>query len=342
MLPPGRAGEARSPREARGPAADSLHSGAVPPGRRARHAAGDCFGILLRNPPHNDRDGGGSHRRPAPGMRPSLPRGRILVAMGSAGWNGTRALVTGASSGIGAAIARELGAAGARVVLTGRNEAALARVAASSGTGASFLAGDLTDPAFRERLTEAVREHLGGLDLLVNNAGITMNARFEELESEVLRWIMEIDFFAQVELTRLVLPELFASKGRIVVMSSVTGLVGTPTRTAYAAAKHALHGLFGALRIELRSRGVSVTIACPGYVATPIRERAVLGDGREQGVDQAAGRTMLSAEDVARRTLRAAWRRRRMVLMGMETRLARILSIAAPGVLDNILEKATR
>ncbi len=267
---------------------------------------------------------------------------RYTRSMESTRWNGTRALVTGASSGIGAAIARLLGAGGARVLLTGRNAEALEAVTAECGEGASFLAGDLTDPAFREALAAGVRERLEGLDLLVNNAGITMNARFEALDPGVLRQIMEIDFFAQVELTRLLLDELIAARGRIVVMSSVTGLVGTPTRTAYAAAKHALHGLFGGLRVELRSRGVSVTIACPGYVATPIRERAVLGDGREQGVDQAAGRRMLTAEEVARRTLRAARRRRRLVTMGAETRLARLLSIVAPGRLDAILERATR
>lgn len=250
--------------------------------------------------------------------------------------------MTGASSGIGAALAERLGREEAGVFLTGRRTDALEEVAARCGPDAVTMAGDLTDPDFRNRLAQAVRERLGGLDLLVNNAGISMNARFEELDPEVLRRIFEINFFAPVELTRLLLSELIASRGRIVVMSSVTGLVGTPTRTAYAASKHALHGLYDALRVELRRHGVTVTIACPGYVATPIRERAVLADGSIQGHDQAAGRKMLSADEVARRTLRAAARGRRRVLMGRETRLARLLSIAAPGLLERILEKATR
>lgn len=257
-------------------------------------------------------------------------------------WQGQRALVTGASSGIGAALAEALGGAGARLLLTGRNGEALAEVAGRCGAETSAVAGDLTSAEFRERLAGAVRERLGGLDLLVNNAGISMNARFEELRPEVLRRIMEINFFAPVELTRLLLPDLVTARGRIVVMSSVTGLVGTPTRTAYAASKHALHGFFDALRVELRPRGVGVTIACPGYVATPIRERALLADGSSQGHDQAAGRRMLSADEVARRTLRAAARGRRRILMGRETRLARLLSLVAPGLLDRILERATR
>ncbi|HHQ47303.1 MAG TPA: SDR family NAD(P)-dependent oxidoreductase, partial [Acidobacteria bacterium] len=121
-----------------------------------------------------------------------------------------------------------------------------------------------------------------------------------------------------------------------------TGLVGTPTRTAYSASKHALHGFFGALRVELRESGASVTIVCPGYVATPMRTRALLADGSEQGRDQAAGRRMLTAAEVARRSLDAAWRRRRLLKLGRETHLARWLSCLAPGLLDSILDRATR
>ncbi len=257
-------------------------------------------------------------------------------------WQDCRALVTGASSGIGAAISEHLARNGARLFLTGRNPEALARVADRCPNTPTFLPGDLTEPGHRQHLAQQVKDVLGGLDLLVNNAGISMNARFEELDPTVIRRIFEINFFAAAELTQLLLPPLIEARGRIVVVSSVTGLVGTPTRTAYAASKHALHGLFSGLRVELRSRGVSVTVACPGYVATPIRVRAVLADGSLQGHDQAAGRKMLSADEVARRTLHAAARRRRIVLMGTETRLAKIFSIVAPGLLDLILERATR
>ncbi len=258
---------------------------------------------------------------------------------GRSPWDGARALVTGASSGIGEAIARRLAAAGAAVVVTGRNAEALEALAAAHPGSVEAVAGDLTRPEVRERLAAAAGDRL---DLLVNNAGVTMNARFEELDPEVVRRIMEINFFATVELTRLLLPALVTARGRIVVMSSVTGLVGTPTRSAYAASKHALHGLFGSLRVELRRRGVSVTIVCPGYVATPMRRRALLADGSEQGRDQAEGRRMLSADAVARATLAAAARRRRLVRLGSETHAARLLSLVAPGLLDAILERATR
>lgn len=264
--------------------------------------------------------------------------------MGSPRWKGRTAIVTGASSGIGAAIATDLARAGADLVLTGRRREALEEVAVrcrEAGTTVESLVGDLTDSAVREQVASLARREYGGIDLLVNNAGVTMNARFSELAPEVLRTIFEINFFAAVELTRLVLPDLRARQGRILVISSVTGLVGTPTRTAYAASKHALHGLFDALRVELRQDGVGVTIACPGYVATPMRERALLGDGSIQGHDQAAGRRMLSPEEVSRRALHAVWRRKRLIKMGAETHLARMLSLLAPGILDAVLARAT-
>jgi short-subunit dehydrogenase len=254
-------------------------------------------------------------------------------------------VVTGASSGIGAAIARQLAGAGAAVTLNGRNAERLEAVATAcreGGTVAATVVGDLTEATVRERIVAAALALHGGIDLLVNNAGLTMNARFAELQPDVLRRVVEVDFFATVELTRLALPSLRKRKGRILVVSSLTGLVGPPTRTAYAAAKHALHGFFGALRIELRCDGVSVTIACPGYVDTPMRFHAVLGDGREQGSDQAAGRKMLTADAVAAASLRAVARRRRMILLGRETRLARLLSIVAPSLLDRVLAKSTR
>jgi short-subunit dehydrogenase len=265
------------------------------------------------------------------------PRGRF--------WEGKRALVTGASSGIGATLARRLAREGARVLLTGRRGEALEAVAAAAradGAEAAVLAGDLTEGGFAARLAEFAGSGGQALDLLVCNAGVTMNARFVDLEETVLRRIMEVNFFANAALTRQLLPALAAARGRIIAVSSVTGIVGVPTRTAYAASKHALHGLFESLRIELRGTGVSVGIVCPGYVDTPMRTRALLGDGQTQGRDQAAGRRMLSAEGVAVAILEAAEKRRRLVLLGREARLARALSIVAPGLLERILARSTR
>jgi short-subunit dehydrogenase len=254
------------------------------------------------------------------------------------------ALVTGASSGIGAALARALAEAGARLVLTGRNEERLTEVAQSCQGLADVMTvpADLSDPLQREKLVAATLEHHQRLDVLVNNAGITMNAQFADIDIDLVRRILEIDFFSVVDLTHRLLAPLCEASGRIVVMSSVTGVVGVPSRTAYAAAKHALHGLFDALRVELRPHGVGITIACPGYVDTPIRHRALVADGSEQGRDQAAQRSMLTAEEVAHRTLRAAARRRRRALMGRETVLARWLSVLSPALLERMLARSAK
>lgn len=259
-------------------------------------------------------------------------------------WSGRRALVTGASSGIGAALARQLAEQRAVLLLTGRDRGALDACAGgcrAAGAQVTAVAGDLTEAAAIARLEREVSA-LGGLDLLVHNAGVTMNARFAELDLGVVRRIMEINYFAAVALTQAALPALLAARGCIAVLSSLTGLVGVPTRTAYAASKHALHGFFTSLRVELRDAGVKVTIVCPGYVDTPMRSRALGADGIPQGFDQAASRRMLSADEVARATLEAAARGRRLVLLGRETRFARIFSCVAPAVLDRILARATR
>lgn len=274
---------------------------------------------------------------PAPGKGYNPP-------MANGWWSGRRALVTGASSGIGAALARQLAEDSAVLVLTGRDGGALDACAGGCravGAQVTAVAGDLTEASTIARLGEVVAE-LGGLDLLVHNAGVTMNARFDELELAVLRRIMEINFFAVVALTKVVLPHLITAEGRIAVVSSVTGLVGVPTRTAYAASKHALHGFFDSLRIELAATGVGVTLVCPGYVDTPMRSRALKGDGTLQGFDQAKGRVMLTAQEVARATLQGAARGRRLVLLGRETRLARLLSVLAPGFLDRLMARAAK
>ena len=260
-------------------------------------------------------------------------------------WRGCRAIVTGASSGIGAAIAERLVAAGARVVMTGRDLRALDRVATACldlPGEVETVAGDLTSEEVQQEVVAACRERFGGVDLLVNNAGISMNARFADLDEEVLRQVFEVNFFAAASLTRLALPDLVASRGRIVVMSSVVGLVGTPTRSGYAASKQALHGLFEAVRVELKPQGVSVTLVCPGFVDTAVRARALLADGTPQGADDATGRRMMTPQKVAKVTLQAAAKRRRLVKVGMETHLARVLSLCCPGVLERVLVRRGR
>jgi len=181
-------------------------------------------------------------------------------------------LVTGASQGIGREIALQLARHGARVGLMARSRSDLEATAAAcrtEGAQALILPGDVgseTDCAAAVRSTCA---DFGSLDMLIANAGISMLSAFEDLdELEPLERVMRVNYFGAVYCTRHALPHLIASRGRIVAVSSLSGLTGVPTRTGYAASKHAMRGFFDSLRIELRRHGVSVTVAYPGFVDT--------------------------------------------------------------------------
>jgi short-subunit dehydrogenase len=195
-------------------------------------------------------------------------------------WAGKRVWITGASSGIGAGLARAFGREGADLILSGRKVAALEAVADVAGGNALLLPFEATDYA---ALPAAV-DKAGHIDLLINNAGISQRGLAEDTLIEVYRTIMEVDFFAPLALTKLVLPEMLARQsGHIAVVASVAGKVGSPQRTGYCAAKHAVMGFFDALRTEVGHRGVKVSTIVPGFVKTEIGKRALRGDGSVKG-----------------------------------------------------------
>lgn len=207
------------------------------------------------------------------------------MASSTEGFAGRRVWVTGASSGIGAGLARAFGRAGAELILSGRKVAALEAVAEAAGGNAELLPFEATDMA----ALPGIVERAGPVDLLVNNAGISQRSLAEDTDFHVYRTIMEVDFFAPVALTKLVLPQMLArGHGHIAVVASVAGKVGSPQRTGYCAAKHAVMGFFDALRTEVAHRGVKVSTIVPGYVATPIATRALTADGspRGEGADE--------------------------------------------------------
>jgi short-subunit dehydrogenase len=188
--------------------------------------------------------------------------------------------ITGASSGIGAALARALGAAGARLVLSGRRVEALEAVAGDIAGGARLLPFEATDFDALPGVVAAA----GPVDLLVNNAGISQRSLAHQTDMSVYRTIMEVDFFAPVALTRLVLPQMLArGSGHLAVVASVAGKVGSPMRTGYCAAKHAVMGWFDALRTEVEHKGLKVSTIVPGFVQTEIGNRALTGDGTPVG-----------------------------------------------------------
>ncbi len=191
--------------------------------------------------------------------------------------------ITGASSGIGAGLATAFARAGARLILSGRRLEALAEVAGRCQAQVLTLPFETTDLA-RLPAVVAEAEAFGAIDILINNAGVSQRSLALDTEFDVYRTIMEIDFFAPLRLTQLVLPAMVArGGGAIVNNASVAGKVGSPLRTGYCAAKHAMVGWSDALRAEIAQYGVSVHVVTPGFVATGIAANALKGDGSVNG-----------------------------------------------------------
>jgi short-subunit dehydrogenase len=257
-------------------------------------------------------------------------------------------IVTGASTGIGRALALELAGAGAKLVLAARDEAALARVAAecaARGARALVRRTDVTRAADCAALVDLAVGELGRLDVLVNNAGMSMSARFDALaDLSVFEQLMQVNFLGAARLTQLALPHLVASRGRLVAVASVAGVAGVPTRTGYAASKHALVGFCDSLRIELAGSGVTVTVVVPDFVQSEIRERAFGPDGKPlgRGNSPVQEQAVMSAETCARLVSRAIARRDRQALLSRRVRLGLWLRLLAPALTDRIAARAVR
>lgn len=200
-------------------------------------------------------------------------------------WRNRTAWITGASSGIGEAMARELGARGARLILSGRRIEALESVAAETGGETFILPFEASDFAAIPEIVETAQDWRGPIDLLVNNAGIGQRSLAIDTRFEVYQKILEIDFLAPVRLTQLVLPAMVArGSGQIAVIDSISGKLGSPMRTGYCAAKHACVGYFEALRSEIElAYGIGVTLIFPGFVNTSIAVNALAADGSRRG-----------------------------------------------------------
>jgi short-subunit dehydrogenase len=217
--------------------------------------------------------------------------------------------ITGASSGIGEGLALAFARAGARLVLSGRRVEALAEVAGRCQASTLLLPFEATDLAILPEVVAEAQAKTGGIDILINNAGISQRSLALDTDFSVYRTIMEVDYFAPLRLTQLVLPAMVArGSGAIVNNASVAGKVGSPLRTAYCGAKHALVGWSDALRAEIAQYGVSVHVVTPGFVATGIAANALKGDGSINGpnddpvnagisIDEAAGQILAALAD---------------------------------------------
>lgn len=254
-------------------------------------------------------------------------------------------VVTGASDGIGAEMARQLAArhkGGGAIVLAARNEPALAAVAAgceAMGAQTLVVRTDVSDEAQCRALMAATAGRFGRIDALINNAGMSAQALFEDVRAEDLAWyeqLMRINLWGSVWCTHAALEHLKASRGHIVAVSSLAGLIGVPGRTAYSATKFAMTGFFEALRAELRGAGVSVTTAYPGVVATQIRYRGFNAAGVAAGSSGLKEDTAMSVQECARLILDGMQQRKREVVMTGKGKLGRFMKLIAPGVVENM------
>jgi len=263
-----------------------------------------------------------------------------------AAYAGKTVIVTGASSGIGRALCLALAPQRPRLVLSGRDEARLEHAAeACREAGAEALAvrADVTVPAQCQVLVARAVERFGGVDVLVNNAGVGMIALFEEVtDLSVFESQMRVNYLGAVYATWHALPELKRSRGQIVAVASLAGLTGVPYRTGYAASKHAMFGFFDSLRIELRDTGVSVTVVAPDFVLSEIHRRALGPDGKPLGRSPMQEDKIMTAERCAAEIIRAMEKRRRLWVGSLRGRLGRWVRLAAPGLIDRVALKAAR
>jgi NAD(P)-dependent dehydrogenase (short-subunit alcohol dehydrogenase family) len=263
-----------------------------------------------------------------------------------AAYAGKVVVVTGASQGIGKALALELAAQRPRLALAARDEPALEAVASecrARGAEALVVRTDVADEASCRSLVERTVERFGGTDALVNNAGIGMLARFEDVSDlSAYERLMRVNYLGSVYPTFYALPHLKRSRGQIVAVSSLAGLSGVPMRTAYAATKHAQVGFFDSLRVELRGTGVGVTVVCPYWVRSEIRRRAAGPDGRTVGASPVREDEVMTAEECARLVVRAMSRRQRMLVMTFKGKLGQWVKLVAPALVDRMAAEAVR
>ena len=253
----------------------------------------------------------------------------------------SRVAITGASSGIGRALAEALAAERARLVLNARREEKLRELAdrlAAAGCQVELVLGDVTDPAVRQSIIDRAHSAFGGLDVLVNNAGIGALGRFDEADSERLRQIMEVNFFALVELTRLALPLLKAGRQPLVVnVASILGQRGIPLSSEYCASKFAVRGFSESIRAELTKNGVDVLVVSPGTTETEFFSSVI----ERRGPVPWAERRGQSPEAVARRTVRAMRHGRHEIIPNLQGRILCWLNRAAPRLVDAIMARLT-
>jgi short-subunit dehydrogenase len=251
----------------------------------------------------------------------------------------SRAVITGASSGIGRALALELARQGAELVITARREDRLCAVAneiSALGGQSQHVVGDLCVPETRAAVIQAVQQRFGGLDILVNNAGVGALGLFEHADAERLRRVMEVNFFSLVEMTRLALPLLRRGTNPMLVnISSIIGHRGVPYNSEYCASKFAVRGFSESIRAELTRHGIDVLVVCPGTTETEFFDQVVQRTGEPTWPEH----TAVSAEHVARQIVRAMRRGSREIIPYGWGKILCWLNRLSPRLMDRVMAR---
>ncbi len=247
-------------------------------------------------------------------------------------------IITGASSGIGRALALHLDRMGAKLALAARNRERLAELASEmTSPDHLFLPTDVSIEKDCESLIRKTVDKFGRIDVLINNAGISMRAIFGEVDLAVIRRLMDTNFWGTVYCTKFALPYLLASKGSLVGVSSVAGYKGLPGRTGYSASKFAMQGLLEVIRIENMKKGLHVLIACPGFTASNIRNIALSKNGQPQGETPLDESKLMPAEEVARRITCALIKRKDRLTLTTLGRMTVLLNKFFPKLMDKMV-----
>ena len=251
--------------------------------------------------------------------------------------------VTGASSGIGKALALELSRQGAKLILSSRKEAILEEVKAlcQNSENVKILPLDLEDYTNMESKVATAISLFGSIDILVNNGGISQRSFAKDTQISVDKRIMDINYLGTVALTKALLPFFIQrKKGQFVVTTSIVGVIGTPLRSSYAASKHALHGFFDSLRAEVHQYGIDVTLVCPGFVHTNVSLNALTGNGKAQETMDEATLNGLSPEHFAKKMAKAIKQKKEEVyISGFKEKLAIYVKRFFPKLLSIMIRK---
>lgn len=250
-------------------------------------------------------------------------------------------IVTGASSGIGKAFATEAVKRDNYVCLAARKEEQLVKAfkeLESIKPGHSmYVVADVSKEDDCKKIITKTVEKFNKIDILVNNAGISMRALFKDLHLDVIRALMNTNFWGTVYCTKYALPYILKEKGSIVAISSIAGYAPLPARTGYSASKSAIHGFLNTLRVETMNDGIHIMIAAPGFTATNIRKTALTANGTEQGETPRNEDKMMTAEEVALHLIRGIEKRKRSVILTTQGKLTVLFTKFFPSLADKLI-----